>query len=578
MRVVFVTSEIMPYSKTGGLADVSQGLTKALRNHVDLVCITPLYESIDKTDLTFTEIEFDLFGDHYRIFRDGYIYFIEADFLDRMYGYEDDELRFIKFSHAVLALLERLGSFDLVHLNDWQTALIAFLLKKKKYEGDAVLTIHNLSYQGIADKNLIDVFGLGWENFTFDKLEYYDKVNMLKAGIVFSDKFNTVSPSYAEEIQTPTFSEGLGDVICEYRYKLKGILNGMDYEVFNPETDRSVIVNYTPETIFRKKKNKEIVLKYAQLKDVNRPLFAFVGRFAHQKGIKVLVDNANFFSHLGINFIMLGSGELTHLALPLNRYDNIAVFEGYNESLARMIYAGCDFFVMPSFFEPCGLSQMISAAYGAVPIVSSVGGLIDTVDEQNQDKIFGYRFFAGHYDQFKEKIKRAVELYKNRNDYTELAARNMRVRFSWDRSAREYLDFYRKHFEKPKREKVEVKEPKHEIPKFYHENRVRVMNVNPELCYIYWNIKPEIFEEYKDLYVIVIDGDYIVFKHNIKEPYGEYFLKYKNENMRRLFATVGIFRDNKFVDVLREKSIKADVVIKAVIAESPSERVLHYGY
>ncbi len=430
MRIAYITSEIMPYSKTGGLADVSKALTETLSRYADVVCITPLYKNINMEGMEKTDIEFNIFGDNYTIYKDGYIYFIDADIFDRVYGYSDDEIRFAKFSYAASKLLERLGDFDVIHINDWQSSLLAFLLKRSNCKSEIVLTIHNLAYQGAADKSIVDKLNLGWENFTFDKLEFHDSVNFLKSGIVYCDKFNTVSEEYAKEIQTPAFSEGLGGVICENSYKLRGILNGIDYEDFNPRTDRAVIKNYSEETIYSKSENKRILLKFFGLKKESRPLFAFIGRFTKQKGIDIIVNNAEFFSSLDINFIILGSGELNYLVESLNKYENIAVFSGYNESLARMIYASCDFFVMPSIFEPCGLSQMIAASYGSIPIVSSVGGLINTVDEYDESKIFGFRFFVNHYDMFKEKIIKAAKLFKDKNAYVKKVKMNIQKRFS----------------------------------------------------------------------------------------------------------------------------------------------------
>ncbi len=576
MRIAFITSEIMPYSKTGGLADVSKGLTNALKNYTDLICITPLYSNIDTSNFEKLNLEFDVYGERFSVFKDKHIYFLKADIFDRIYGYEDDEIRFSKFCFGVLELLNHLGDFDIIHLNDWQTSLLAFLLKRKNTKAEVILTIHNLAYQGITNKDFIDMFNLGWENFTFDKFEFYDRVNLLKSGIVFCDKFNTVSKEYAKEIQTPTFSEGLGSVISEHSYKLTGILNGIDYNDFNPEIDRHLIKNYTYETIHNKGFNKNIILKYFNLENNDVPLFAFIGRFTNQKGIDLIVNNAEFFSSLNINFVILGDGELSHIVEPLNKYKNIRVYTGYNESLARMIYASSDFFVMPSVFEPCGLGQMISASYGCIPIVSSVGGLIDTVDEYKNDKIYGFRFFVNHYDMFKQKILEAIELYKDKDTFINKSKENMKKRFSWDKSAKKYLEFYKTKPQKTVTKSAEIKPQEHDIPSYYIENRAHAMNVNPELIFVYWNVEPALIKKYNNLKIAVIDSNKIIFAHDIASPYGEYFLNYPN-GMKKLEARIGIFDGGRFVDIIERERFLFKFKESAEIADITEFEGSYYG-
>ncbi len=567
MRTAFITSEIFPYSKTGGLADVSSALPKALSKYIDIVCITPLYKTIDKSGFERLPFNFEVFGSQFSVYKDGSVYFLESDIFDKVYGYSNDEIRFGKFSYAVLRLFEYLGDFDIVHINDWQTSLLAFLLKESGYKGKVVLTIHNLAYQGIADKAIIDELNLGWENFTFDKLEFYDKVNFLKSGIIFSDKFNTVSNEYAKEIQTPTFCEGLGDIISSYSYRLRGIVNGIDYNEFNPENDNFVIQNYNYETINKKIINKRIVLANLKLKDEKKPLFAFIGRFTKQKGVDLIVNNADFLSRLPINIVMLGSGELDYMVEPLNRYDNIAVITGYNESLSRMIYASSEFFIMPSVFEPCGLSQIIAAAYGCIPIVSKTGGLIDTVDMDDKKKIFGFSFFVNHYDMFKERIIDAIELFNDREKYFHKAKENMLKRFSWDKSAKGYIEFYKEECRKPYKETEKAEAvPKCNIPYAYNENRVFSMNVNPNLNFIYWNLEEDLIKRYKDLSVVVFDDGKIIFNHKIKSRYGEYFLKYFN-NMKKLNAYIGIIENGEFIDIIEKTKKEAKILLQAEIVK-----------
>ena len=474
MKILFCTSEMYPYAKTGGLADVAQSLPEALRKKEKVYTLLPLYQTVDRkkfnieyTDLTFDYIlegvthQFDIFvnkTNKYELFiynpilcdRTG-LYF--DDFGD----FGDNALRFGLFSYACIEVMLHMNlEIDVIHLNDWQTSLIALLAKTKyNLSQKIVLTIHNLAYQGVFHKDTMKTLDIDWkECFRPESLEYHDQVNFLKAGIYYSDHITTVSPTYAAEIQTPLFGNDLDDVLRVNNYKLQGILNGISYDVFDPKKDDMIYKNFSTKNYEKKDINKQKLLKEVGFVECDKPLFVFIGRFTHQKGIDLLIENFNFFKDFEANFIVLGSGE-EHYNTVFNNisvsYPNVYIKVGYDESFARKMYAGADFLVMPSLFEPCGLNQMICMKYGTLPIVAKTGGLRDTVADftdidYNQIKEYmgiGITYEEHNIFWFMHAIAKALSLYGNYKKFKQISKHNMKVDHSWKQSSKEYIELYK---------------------------------------------------------------------------------------------------------------------------------------
>ena len=450
MRVIFAASEIFPYSKSGGLADVAYSLPKELSKYVKIFKVTPLYSFIDRKKFKITPYKNNFFvslkDKKYKIelFKDKDTIFVYNDTLcDRknMYGYEDDYLRFAIFCKAILSLQTMLKA-DILHLNDWHSALCALWAKEQKNSPKVIFTIHNLAYQGIFDKSVMDEIGLDKRYFNMEALEFYSKVNYLKAGIAFSDIVTTVSPTYAKEIQTKEYGCGLEGFLKKYSDKLLGILNGIDTKVFDPKSDKYLFSNYDTKTIANKSKNKEEFTK-----DVNTPLFIFIGRLVEQKGLSLILQSLDELSKLKARFILLGEGDKKSeelLSSASKKYKNISYIKGYDEKLSHRLYAGADFLLMPSLFEPCGLNQMIAARYGTIPIVHLTGGLKDSVFEKEQKCARGITFEKYDKNEFLKAIKRALELYEDKESLSKMIKFDMECDFSFKKSAKKYLEVYKK--------------------------------------------------------------------------------------------------------------------------------------
>lgn len=477
MSILFAASEIYPYAKSGGLADVAQALPEALKAQGETVySIMPLYSQVDreKYKIEFSGLSFDywLAG-----IRHQFDIFHKADSTDELFVYNpilcdrlglyDDEfgdfgdnaLRFGLFSYAILEVMIRKKlKVDAIHINDWQTSLVA-LLAKTRYNlaQKIVLTIHNLAYQGVFSKNVMDTLELDWNTcFKFDGIEYFDNVNFLKAGINYSDAITTVSKTYAQEIQTPAFGNSLDETLRINSYKLQGVVNGISTEVFNPKTDEFIEKKFSLKTYKSKQKNKQLLLKELALEGDEKPLFIFIGRFTSQKGVDLLIESMELFKDYEANFVILGSGEDSYnqiFAQMINRYKNIYIKIGYDEAFSRKLYASADFLLMPSLFEPCGLNQMISMQYGVLPIVAKTGGLKDTVvdftDVKNSDDMTSLKLGLGitlgelNLFWFNHAIAKALSLYANRPKFIEISKHNMSIDNSWKNSAQEYLNLYK---------------------------------------------------------------------------------------------------------------------------------------
>ncbi len=465
MNVVFVTSEIYPFSKTGGLADVSYSLPKFLKKEgVNVIVFTPFYSIIDKNKFQFEKVnEFKVFinnnwekGEIFRCFIDGfYVYLINNQkFFNTNEIYEDYNkgLRFGFFCYGVLKGLKKIGfKPDIIHINDWQTAILPVLLKVNYKDetffknSKVILTIHNLAYQGYFPKNILYQLGLPDYLFTPQYLEFYNQVNFLKAGIIFSDFITTVSPTYAKEILEPIAGWGLDGVLRTKKDKLKGILNGIDENLWNPEIDKYIWYNYSSKTIELKAKNKgklQEFLNFTQDEDVI--LFGFVGRLTYQKGFELIVNVLDELVKLNVQVIILGKGEKYYENLIIEKAekysDKISLNLKFSEELAHKIYAGIDFLLMPSVYEPCGLTQMISLKYGTVPIARRVGGLIDTINHKET----GILFDELSLDDFSNAILKGIELfYLKKEKLRKMRITGMNLDFSWEKSCKEYIELYR---------------------------------------------------------------------------------------------------------------------------------------
>jgi starch synthase len=482
VKVVLVSSEVVPFAKTGGLADVAGALPRALARLGRDVCVfMPLYRHVvdGKFDIQPTDVNLS-FPVYHRLQKGAIwkgafpgtgvpVYFIEHDayfYRRELYGegeaYPDNAERFSFFSRAVLEAVVALGlEPDIFHLNDWQSALIAVYLRTIFSGGPVLgnaatlLTIHNLAYQGIFPKWQFNFTGLDWEHFNWRHLEYYGKVNFLKGGIVFADLINTVSRKYAQEIQSEEFGAGLEATLAFRTEDLHGILNGVDYASWDPATDNLIPANYSPSNMSGKAACKAELQKVHNLpQKPNVPLIGIVSRLADQKGFDILGDAIENIMKLNLQLVVLGTGQQKYHELfqkIVAKYpDKTGLNLRYDNKLAHMIEAGSDMFLMPSRYEPCGLNQMYSLRYGTIPVVRATGGLADTITDCNDKTLKagtanGFSFSEYTADELARTVKRAVETCASKPKvWQKLVATAMSQDFSWDRSAAEYVRLYEK--------------------------------------------------------------------------------------------------------------------------------------
>lgn len=448
MRILFASSEIFPYAKTGGLADVSYSLPLALAKHTAIARVMPLYGFMPLENFLFYDnFTVSLDGEHYGVViytkeENGILtYFVKAPYLSQtqhIYGdesgdYKNNALRFGIFCMVIIELGIRLNS-ELIHLNDWHTALVALYIKEHALKIKTVFTIHNLSYQGIFDKSLLDMLGIAPKYFTMDALEFYGQINLLKAGIAYSDAITTVSPSYAQEILTEKFGCGLNGFLEIYKEKLTGILNGIDYDVFKPLQDTSS----------KKKAKSELCKKFGFTKS-KLPLFVMISRLVAQKGIDLVIKSFEQLQNKNINIFILGEGDKKYcLALSklAKRNENFSFYQGYDETLSHQAYLASDFLLMPSAFEPCGLNQFIAMNYASLPVVHEVGGLRDSVHETKEICGRGITYTTQNQKEFIYAVQRALELQKKKKKMNEILNFNLACDFSFGKSAKEYLQLY----------------------------------------------------------------------------------------------------------------------------------------
>ncbi len=481
MKILLITSEMVPFSKTGGLADVAGALPKELKDlgH-DTRVIIPKYRSDGKLGITakllLQGLEVSVGQEKrkaniYEAKIDGgaIVYLVENELFERdgLYqekgrDYPDNAERFIFFCKAALALIKAIGwEPHVIHTNDWQTALIpayikTVLSKDMFYNTIAtVYTIHNMGYMGIFPAEKMPLTGLGWEYFTPDTMEFWGNVCFSKAGIVYSDVINTVSETYALEIQTEEFGHGLDGLIRSRSRDVYGILNGIDYKIWDPQKDPCLKKHYTSSDLRGKAANKSILRKtcgLSQKKDT--PVIGMVSRLSDQKGFDILSGCFDAVIDLGAQFVILGTGDPRYHELfggYAKKYPGqVSVNLGFDSAAAPLIYAGSDLFLMPSRYEPCGLGQLISFKYGTVPVVRSTGGLADTVIDLDADPDKGNGFMFKEYssDALYAAVKRAVLRYSSdKKAWASVAKRIMGYDYSWNLSARKYVALYKKAIE-----------------------------------------------------------------------------------------------------------------------------------
>ena len=468
MKVLFATSEAYPFAMSGGLADVAGALPKALRKRfVGCRIILPLYGTISeemRQKMTFVcniTVPVAWRRQYCGVFEahiDGVIYyFIDNQYYfkrDNLYGFYDDAERFAFFSRAVLEVLPLIDfQPDIIHCNDWQTALIpvymdAFYKQNEFYQNmKTVFTIHNIQYQGKYGYDLYnDVIGLPVERFGI--LQYGDCINLMKGAIQCADKITTVSPTYAREILDPYYSHGLDGILKEFTYKLCGIVNGIDVDVYNPETDPLIYKNFSADDMSGKAVNKAELQKELGLPvrdDV--PVIGIVTRLVKHKGLDLVKRVFEELLQADLQFAILGSGEWefeTFFYEMAQKYpEKVGLKLGFKPQLAHRIYAGADIFLMPSQSEPCGLAQMVALRYGTIPIVRETGGLNDTIKDSDDGKGNGFTFANYNAHDMQNTIWRAIDGFKNREGWQILRKRAMLCDNSWKTSANAYIGLYK---------------------------------------------------------------------------------------------------------------------------------------
>jgi len=473
MKVLYVASEALPFASTGGLADVVGSLPIAVRRALgdgsDVRVVIPMYPSIKEkyqdqlTLVRETNVRLawrSQFCGIWETVREGVtFYFIDNEYYFKrktLYGSFDDGERFAFFGKAVLELISVTGFYpDVLHANDWQSAPAVIYLKRKLgldsgYADIKILyTIHNIDYQGIYNFSILgDVFELAeWDRSV---VEYNDCINLTKGAIVCADRVSTVSPRYASEIMTEFYSSGLSHILNMYSAKLSGIINGIDVEYYNSETDPEIIANFTAEDLTGKVQDKLDLQRACGFReDPETPLIAMVSRLASHKGfdlVRHVIEE--FVVQNNVQFALLGTGEYDledfFGSLAAKYPEKVCVRLEYNKSLSKKFYAGADMFLMPSKSEPCGLAQMIASRYGTVPVVRETGGLYDTIKAYNRYTGEGNGFSFTNYNahEMKNVLEHALELYHSKEAWNALVRNVMAVDFSWNSSAQKYISLY----------------------------------------------------------------------------------------------------------------------------------------
>ena len=477
MNILFAASEAHPLIKTGGLADVSGSLPRAIKNaKQEIRLVLPAYPAaVENAGPLKTVATLDLPGvDAAITVLQGRLpktrvtlYLIDAPALFNRPGgpysqkdgtdWPDNALRFTIFCRAVTEIAQNRAGLvwqpDIVHCNDWQTGLIPAFLALEKVRPPTIFTIHNLAYQGLFSWDQFQTLDVPQDWWSMYKLEFHDQFSFIKGGLVYADKLTTVSPTYAKEICTPEYGCGLEGLLASRSDQLSGILNGVDYEVWNPGQDTLIQQTYTTRTLNRKQENKSAVLKAFKLPATpNTALLGHVGRLVDQKGIDLLIEIIPALIQRPVQLVILGTGqkkfETALKQLAVQYPEKLQVHIGYSESLSHLIEAGADVFLMPSRFEPCGLNQLYSLRYGTPPVVRHTGGLADSITHTNETTLQqktanGFVFEKASTVDLLKTIDRALYYYAQPAIWKQIVKTGMRTDFSWQQSANAYLTLYR---------------------------------------------------------------------------------------------------------------------------------------
>jgi starch synthase len=477
MKGWFLSPEVEPYAKTGGLADVAGSLPRALHTFgVDVRVGLPYYRAVKDGNISTTQVLAGLevpLGDlvlpckvlEAQTNEGIRVYFFEReDLFDRphLYGnaegdYYDNLERFSFFCRGAILFAKRIGfAFDVVHCHDWQTGLVPAYIKSI-YKNDpffsdtaSVFTIHNIGYQGLFPGAKLNTCGIPLSEFHPGGIEYWGNISLLKGGLIYSDAITTVSPTHSAEIQTPEFGRGMDGILRKRAQDLRGILNGADYSVWDPGKDPYIVSDYRPESMGGKKKNKVALIEEMGLNPLFKvqPVLGMISRLSSQKGCDLLVEIVEELVKLDVGLVMLGSGEELYesmlVDLAQRHQGRVAVRIGFDEPLAHRIIAGSDILLVPSLYEPCGLTQMYALRYGTVPVVRATGGLDDTIIgfDPVEKKGNGFKFGPYEAKSFLTAIRRAIEVFRDGETWERLVQNGMKEDFSWDRSARAYLELY----------------------------------------------------------------------------------------------------------------------------------------
>jgi starch synthase len=476
LKILLVSAEVYPFAKTGGLADVSGALPPALKKlgH-DIRVIMPKYPCTAKAGRKVQSLNIDLklsgFKEKGSLFKSELtgevpVYFIKHDgYFNRkhIYGepgsdYPDSVERFSFFSQAVLEAVKNLDfKPDIIHCNDWHTGLIPVYLRSL-YRKDpwfsqtnTLFSIHNLGYQGNFPHSQLQVTGLDESLFTEEGLEFYDQISFLKGGLIFSDTLSTVSPTYSQEIQTPDLGFGMQGILQKRSDCLHGILNGVDETVWNPKTDPLIPTNYGPKSLSQKKQCREDLIKTFSLQlNKKTPILCMITRLSQQKGIDLIIDAKDILDEQDISLVILGTGAEEYESFfkqwSRDRPGNIATALKFDESLGHRILAGSDMLLMPSLYEPCGLTQMYALKYGTVPIVSAVGGLKDSIQEfsDKTGKGTGFKFKAPQINFLLKSLQKALSCFHQTTTWKKLMLNGMAKDNSWEFAAKQYSRLYHK--------------------------------------------------------------------------------------------------------------------------------------